>query len=51
MEFPAKAEDIHIKTSKSSLNSDLVMREILRIDKTQQTIQSELENYPALIDT
>ena len=34
MEFPAKAKDIHIKTSKSSLNSDLLMREILRIDKT-----------------
>ena len=50
-EFPAKAEDIHIKTSKSSLNSDLVMRQILGIDKTQQTIQNELENYPALIDT
>ena len=32
MEFPAKAGDIHIKTSKSSLNSDLVMREILGIE-------------------
>ena len=34
MGFPAKAEDIHIKTSKSSLNSHLVMRELLAIDKT-----------------
>ena len=34
MGSPAKAEDIHIKTSKSSLNSHLVMRELLTIDKT-----------------
>ena len=44
MEPSSLAEDIHAKTREASQNTDLNMREFLRIDKSLQTIQSELAN-------
>ena len=38
------AEDVHIKTREASQNTDLDMREFLKIDKALQSIQGELLN-------
>ena len=43
-ELSSLAEDIHVKTREASQNTDLDMREFLGIDKTLQSIQSELLN-------
>ena len=43
-ELSSLVEDIHVKTREKSQNTDLDMREILRIDKALQRIQGELLN-------
>ena len=44
MELSSLAKDIHVKTREASQNTDLDMREFLRIDKALQTIEGELVN-------
>ena len=41
-EISSLVEDIHVKTREASQNTDLDMRKFLGIDKTLQSIQSEL---------
>ena len=43
-ELSSLVEDIHVKTREASQNTDLDMREFLRIDKALQNIQGELLN-------
>ena len=43
-ELSSLVEDIHVKTREASQNTDLDMRESLRIDKALQNIQGELLN-------
>ena len=43
-ELSSLVEDIHVKTREKSQNTDLDMREFLRIDKALQRIQGELLN-------
>ena len=44
LELLSLVEDIHVKTREASQNTDLDMREFLRIDKALQSIHSELLN-------
>ena len=46
MELSSLVKDIHAKTREASQNTDLDMRGFLRIGKTLQIIQSELEKTP-----
>ena len=43
-ELSSLVEDIHVKTSEASQNTDLDMQEFLGIDKALQSIQVELLN-------
>ena len=43
-ELLSLAEEIHVKTQEASQNTDLDMREFLRIDEALQSIQGELLN-------
>ena len=43
-ELSSLVENIHVKTREASQNTDLDMREFLRVDKSLQSIQGELLN-------
>ena len=44
MELSSLVEDIHVKASEASQNTDLDMREFLGVDKALQSIQGKLLN-------
>ena len=44
MELKSLAEDIHVKTLKTSQKTELDKQEFLGIDKTLQTMESEMAN-------